>query len=476
MQKCTNCGSELPDDARYCGLCGHEPGRVSTIDKETMRSNAEIGQQPGDVMALSTHELAQSEESKNGKHADDVAALSTKELAVSEKVRAVKEGNTTAENDQDVEDVTMLDTQGLAGDKEAEAVKASEATAENGQQAVDVAELSTQELASGKERERETVNANVATAENEQQAEDVTAVDTQGLVHSKEKELVEGSTPGVVEADEVYVPHGFSEVDKVQTQGELLQTRTDKEGDQTHVQAAAPIVSPQSPQSPQPLPTSPPQHYPSSPAPKARRGSAVRWVMIAVVCLLVLAGVASGLLFLLHSQGTTTTVTPPVGTSPTVSNTVGTTPSSSNCPKNSLAASCITPVTGSTPVVGTKAVFNITLSGALQGPMTVTSMARCGPTTSGTEYDLYFSGTSGGATYNFVARIPAYKGPADYNTGQISVVFAQQPIATAAVWGNSGNVPAKATINADTKSGTLDITLTGATNTLHVSGDWVCAL
>ncbi|GAC1350337.1 MAG: hypothetical protein NVSMB27_31890 [Ktedonobacteraceae bacterium] len=418
---------------------------------------------------LSTQELGRSEESQNGKHVDDVAVLNTQELAGGGEIEKVGEvgvvtaGESIAENEQNGEDVTVLDTQGLAKGKEVETIETGGVEAESEQASKkDIAGLDTQGLANGKEVE--TVKTGEAEAENEQPAEDVAGLDTQGLEHAEEKEQVEGSAPVVIEAAEgVYVPLGFSEVDRVQTQGEPLQKGTDEEGDRAHVQAAAPFVSPSPPLSPSQLPT---------PTPRVRRGSAVRWMMIAVVCVLVLAG---GLVFLLRSQGTTT-VTPGVGSSPTVSNTNGSTPSGTACPKNSLAASCITPVTGLTPVVGTKAVFNITLSGALQGPMTVTSMARCGPTPSGSEYDLYFSGTIGGRIYNFVGRIPSYKGPADYNTGQISVVFAQQPLATTSVWGNAGNAPAKATINADMKSGTMDITLSGASNTLHVSGNWVCAL
>ncbi len=472
MQICTNCGSEVPDNARYCGLCGHEPGRVSTIDKETTESDAENGQQSGDVAVLSTQELVRSEESQNGKHADDVAVLSTQELAGGGELEKVGEvgvvtaGESKAENEQNGEDVTVLDTQGLANGKGVETIKTGEAEAESEQPSKDIAGLDTQGLANGKKVE--TVKAGEAGAESEQNGEDVADLSTQGLEErAREKEQVEGSAPGAIEAAEgVYVPPGFSEVDKVQTQGEPLQTGTDEEGDRAQVQAASPFVSPSPPLPTPPLPT---------PTPRVRRGSAVRWMMIAVVCVLVLAGIAGGLVFLLRSQGTTT-VTPGVGSNPTVSNTVGSTPSGTACPKNTLATSCITPVTGLTPVVGTKAVFNITLSGALQGPMTVTSMARCGPTASGTEYDLYFSGTIGGTIYNFVGRIPSYKGPTDYNTGQISVVFAQQPLATTSVWGNSGNAPAKATINADMKSGTMDITLSGASNTLHISGDWVCAV
>ncbi len=71
--------------------------------------------------------------------------------------------------------------------------------------------------------------------------------------------------------------------------------------------------------------------------------------------------------------------------------------------------------------------------------------------------------------------LTSYTGPATYNTGHIFVVFSQQPLSPSTVWGNSGNLPAKATINSDTKSGTLEIDLSGATNTVHVSGSWSCA-
>jgi len=325
LQHCTNCGSEKPDKARFCGKCGHEFSSVSTIDKETS-IGVENEQQSEDVAELSTQGLVRSEEAKNAKQADEVAALST-----------------------------------------------------------------------------------------------------QGLEQAGERGQAEGKAPEVLEAEEeASVPPGFSEADRVQ--------------------------------------------FPLSPAPKARRGSAARWIIIAVVGILVLAGIAGGLLFLLRSQGAVTTVTPAIGTSPNASNNSGATPVDTTCP----TGSCITRITGTTPVAGTKAAFIINFSGAVQGPMTVTSIARCGPSTAGTEYDLYFSGTIDGVQYNFVARIPVYKGPASYSTGQISVVFAQQPISAKTVWSNSGNAPAQATINGDVKSGIMDITLSGAANTVHVSGDWIC--
>jgi hypothetical protein len=385
LQHCIVCGSEIPEDARFCGKCGHTFSTVSTIDEEIPVSDtaAVNGRHVEDVAALSTQELERPEETQNGKHAEDVTALSTKELVQAE---------------------------------EAEEAKTSDTALENGQEAEDVAALSTREL-----------------------------------VHAEDKEQVEGNTPDVPEvSDEAAMPPGFTEADRVQTPGSVLQTSEQIEEEQV------------------------PRQYPVSPAPRVRRGPAPRWIMIAAVCLLVLASVAGGLLFLLRSQGTVTTTTPAVGVSPTSSNVGGITPVVTVCPTSSTGSSCITPTTSSTPEVGSNAVFNIAFSGAVQGTMAVTSIARCGVTTSGTGYDLYFSGMVGNTQYNFVSRIPAYNGPATYKTGQISVVFAQQPLTATTIWGNSGNVSATATINGDVKSGTLDITLAGQANAVHVVGNWVC--
>ena len=385
LQHCTVCGSEIPDDARFCGKCGHTFSTVITIDEETPESDtaAVNGRHVEDVAALSTQELERPEETRNGKRTEDVAALSTRELVQAE---------------------------------ETEKAKTSDTAEENGQEAGDVAALSTQEL-----------------------------------VHAEDKEQVDGNTPDVPEvSDEAAGPRGFNEADRVHAQGSVLQTSEQVEEEQV------------------------PQQYPVSPAPKVRRGPAARWIIIAAVCLLVLASVAGGLLYLLRSQGTVTTTTPAIGISPTSSNVGGITPVVTVCPTSSTTSLCIIPTTGSTPEAGSNAIFNIAFSGAVQGTMAVTSIARCGVTTSGTEYDLYFSGMVGNTQYNFVSRIPAFNGSATYKTGQISVVFAQQPLTASTIWGNSGNVPATTTINGDVKSGTLDITLAGQANAVHVVGNWAC--
>ena len=376
MQHCTVCGSEIPDDARFCSKCGHTHNQVSTIDEETTNTDTSSakGEQSEDVTALSTQELTHSEGAANGHQSEDVTAVSTQELAHA---------------------------------KEEEHVPKPE----------DVTEINTQELAHAEDGEREEggVSEEPAVMEAPAPSQEAAAADEPGA---------QISTPQAIE-------------DEAESQPTIQNSL--------------------------------------SPASKARRGSGLRWVLLAIVCILVLAGSAGALLFFLHQQTAATSAAPLVGTSPTSS--TGTTPLNTACPTTtgSKSTPCATTIMGLTPVVGTKSVFNITFSGAVKGDMTVTSLAKCGPSTSGTEYDLYFIGSVGGTQYTYVSRVPTYKGPATYGTGQVSVVFAQQPLSTTAVWGNSGNAPATVTINSDLKSGSMEVDLAGASNSVHISGNWACA-
>jgi hypothetical protein len=385
LQHCTVCGSEIPDNTRFCGKCGHTLNQVSTIDEETTNTDTSPAkeQQPEDVAALDTQELAHSKGATNGHQPEDVTVLSTKELLHTEEEGHVQEP-------------------------------------ENGHQPEDVTEISTQELAHPEDGGRE-----------------------------------EGSVPDEPAVMEVPAsPQEAAGVDEPGTQVSTPQAIEDEVD-----------------------PSQPPLGGSISPAPKARRGSRLRWVLLAVACILVLAGSAGALLFFLHQQPPATSTAPLVGTSPTSSNGTGTTPVNTACPTStgSKTTPCASTITGLTPVAGTKSVFNITFSGAVKGNMTVTSIARCGPSTSGKEYDLYFIGSVGGTQYTYVSRVPTYKGPATYGAGQVSVVFAQQPLSTTAVWGNSGNAPAAVTINSDLKSGSMEVDLAGASNSVHISGNWACS-
>lgn len=387
MQHCTVCGSERPDNARFCSKCGHALDQVSTIDEETTNTDTSSakGQQSEDVAALNTQELAHSEGAVNGHQPEDFTAVSTQVLT-----RA-----------RDEEHAHMP---------------------EHGQQPEDVSETSTQELAQPEEGE-------------------------------------EGDVPEEPAVMELPVPAQEADgIDATDAQVDVPQAIEDKV-DSPHGEALTPLQSS------------------IAPAMKTRNNSRLRWTLIAIACILVLASGAGALLFFLHQQTAATSATPLAGASPTSSNRTGTAPVNTACPTTtgSKATPCAASITGLTPVAGTKAVFNITFSGAVKGNMTVTSFTRCGPSTSGTEYDLYFIGTVGGTQYSYVSRVPTYKGAATYDSGQVSVVFAQQPLSASTVWGNSGNAPATVTINSDLKSGSMEVDLTGASNSVHVSGNWTCA-
>ncbi|HEX6556957.1 MAG TPA: hypothetical protein VF026_29615 [Ktedonobacteraceae bacterium] len=351
-----------------------------------------------------------------------------------------------------MDDVTALSTQELAHSEEAA----------NGHQSEDVTVVSTQELAHAKEEEH------VQKPEDRQQPEDVTEISTQELAHPEDGEREEGGVseePAVVE-----VPAPSQEAAGADEPGAQMSTpqAIEDEADPPQGEAPSPVIASSSS-------SQPPIQDSISPVSKARRGSGLRWVLLAIVCILVLAGGAGTLLFFLHQQTAATSAAPLVGTSPTSS--TGATSINTACPTTTASKStpCATTIMGLTPVAGTKSVFNIAFSGAVKGNMTVTSLARCGPSTSGTEYDLYFIGSVGGTQYTYVSRVPTYKGPATYGTGQVSVVFAQQPLSTTAVWGNSGNAPATVTINSDLKSGSMEVDLAGASNSVHISGNWACA-
>ena len=329
----------------------------------------------------------------------------------------------------------------------------TDASSAKGQRSEDVTMLSTQEPAhsqgAANGHELEGVRAlSTQEPENGHQPDDVTEISTQELAHPEDGEREEGDEPGT----QLSTPQAIED-----------------EADPPQGEALSPVIASSTP-------SQPPLQSSISPDPKGRRGSRLRWVLLAIVCILVLAGSAGALVFFLHQQPPATSAAPLVGTSPTSNNSTGITPVNTACPTTtgSKSSTCTSTTTGLTPVAGTKSVFNITFSGAIKGNMTVTSVARCGPSTSGTEYDLYFIGSVGETQYTYVSRVPTYKGPATYGTGQVSVVFAQQPLSTTAVWGNSGNAPATVTINSDLKSGSMEVDLAGASNSVHIAGNWAC--
>src|SRR5712692_7515039 len=71
MQHCTVCGSELPDDARFCGKCGHVLSNIDTIDKEPTKI---LDETINTTNTISTHNTP----AENGQ--DDLTTIDTQML------------------------------------------------------------------------------------------------------------------------------------------------------------------------------------------------------------------------------------------------------------------------------------------------------------------------------------------------------------------------------------------------------------
>ncbi len=202
----------------------------------------------------------------------------------------------------------------------------------------------------------------------------------------------------------------------------------------------------------------------SGPQPPSRRPKwmgnvPLRWLIIGLAIIII---VASGLGILtavarIHSTANN------VNTPSTQSKPV--------CPKQPNG-SCKPQANSKTPVASASAV-NLLFSGAVSGHLTSTHITSCGA--AGSNYNVNVQGKVGGTQYDLVFRITAYKGAGTYNAGQMFSGLTQQPASLTTTWGNTGNSPATATINSNIKSGTMAITVAGAINTVHISGNWTCA-
>jgi zinc-ribbon domain len=179
----------------------------------------------------------------------------------------------------------------------------------------------------------------------------------------------------------------------------------------------------------------------------------LRWVLIGLIIIIVVAGGLGILTAVARLRSTPSTHTNPA------------------CP-NQQSATCRPPNNNKTPIASASAV-NLLFSGAVTGRLTSTHITSCGA--SGSNYDVNVQGKVGGTQYVLVFRITAYKGAGTYNTGQMFSNLTQQPVSPTTTWVNVGNSPATAAINSNIKSGTMAITVAGAFNSVRITGNWTCA-
>ncbi len=202
----------------------------------------------------------------------------------------------------------------------------------------------------------------------------------------------------------------------------------------------------------------------------ARRSPAVAGMVIGVVAFALVAVVAAALIFVAHPFSQASSTAPLVSTVSNPANGSGLNPVVTAC---STSSTCLTPAV---PAAGN---VNLTFSGAVAGQMAITTLVSCGVGPSvagGQQYHLSVLGTLKGRQYGFAFSIYPYTYPNTY-TGAVSSFFGPAGAnSSLAQWRSHAPTGASVTVNSEALSGTLAISLTGASDhsTVHVVGSWTC--
>lgn len=203
----------------------------------------------------------------------------------------------------------------------------------------------------------------------------------------------------------------------------------------------------------------PPPELPFANAQAGRRqsGAGRRWLVVALVILLVLAGGAGA--FTLIRQQTSADA-------------------SSQC-AGSAQAGCANTATGGSRAHATQ----LTFSGSISGPLTLSAQVRCQTTTTGNLRTLMvtLSGTVGGQLYNFGFVINNYTGPGTYTAPSptLTLLLDVPGEATTNGWGNTSPTDSGTiTVERGEQTGSITYVLSGfgsrAGTQIQVSGEWAC--
>ena len=206
----------------------------------------------------------------------------------------------------------------------------------------------------------------------------------------------------------------------------------------------------------------------SSPSPAIKRTfrPPVKWLIIALVCLLVVAAGAGAIAFFAHapSAGLTGNVTPTVATTPT-------------------ALPVITPiasVTTLTPITARGSKADLTFFGAVSGHMSDINIVTCGSQASvagSTQYHVALFGTVNRQQYAFAFNIYPYTHPDIYTAAVFSFFGPAGETSSIAQWHSYPALGVSVTVNSNGKSGFLNIGYVSNSNnsTAQVVGNWTCA-
>lgn len=190
---------------------------------------------------------------------------------------------------------------------------------------------------------------------------------------------------------------------------------------------------------------------------RGQKGAGKRWLVVALVVLLIVAGCAGAFVFIRQQTA------------------VG---ASSQCAA-SQQASCTSTATGNNHTH----VTQLTFSGSISGSMAVSALVRCQATTTQNLRTLMvtLSGTVGGQLYNFGFVINNYTGPGTYNATSpaLTVLLDVPGEATNNGWGNTSTTDSGTiTIAHGEQTGSIAYVLSGfgtrAGSQVQISGDWTC--
>ncbi len=429
MKHCASCGTEIPDSARYCRQCGQVLSEQKPLDEEAMKQPAlsVAARSSGEGSARITRPLAaHSEQGQDSASVATIDALApelqtqSSELEANMDTRTENADAPTTLADQPTVDLPE-DGKHLSNGNIAETPAGPQ-----------VSELPTSKLAGA-----------------EQPAGNQSSNDEQepGVVSTVEPQL----TP-VLESSETLTPSPASG------------------------SSETPISSPalESPETLTPQPVSP---IATQPARKGRRGSVVTKIVVGIIIFALIAAGAGAFIIMSHPFSQGTAAAPLVAPSPTTDNNTAPGPGATVCP-GSTSSGCLTPSGTRSSVSNSKLI--LAFADAVTGQMTVTTVVSCGVEPSlvdGQQYHLSVLGTVSGQQYGFALIVYPYNTPNTYTNGVSSFFGPAGDNSSLTQWRSNGSAGVNVTVNSDNKSGTLDVSLSNASDhsTVHVTGNWTCA-
>jgi hypothetical protein len=132
---------------------------------------------------------------------------------------------------------------------------------------------------------------------------------------------------------------------------------------------------------------------------------------------------------------------------------------------------------GSQSTISSGPTFSVAFSGAVSGPLAITTVNSCGPDQNAPSYIVDAIGTINGAPYEFTIEIPTYRGPGTYSTvgAAATAAISLTNTAQAHTWSSAADQAGSVTVQGDGQAGMISVTLTDDQGQkVQVTGTWSC--